>query len=243
MSRRNYSLDVSARPKIIICEGESDYQFFAHLCARNGIDGFGIAFAGMHNPSTYDPSGFDVIYRYLESLYDQRGREELTDILIACDSADNQNSRIRSLRSQIRKANKSLKKIGAPDKFYNETPNINEISQTGTPRLHVLMLPMAANGGLETVCFNVARNHWDHDNGGGYTIEGWVDKFADSACDGWTTEKRDKLRLQAFMSAAWSKKPDMHFSQLFDITGDKMIPLNSQFFNDILDFLRQVEAL
>jgi len=58
----------------------------------------------------------------------------------------------------------------------------------------------------------------------GTTIIGWVDAFAESACTNWSTEKRDKLRLQAFISAAWKKMPEMNFYQLFDITGDKLIP-------------------
>jgi hypothetical protein len=80
------------------------------------------------------------------------------------------------------------------------------------------MIPKGRRGGIETVCVDVARDHQNIGGNQGSTIEGWVDVFANSACQGWTTEKRDKLRLQAFLSAAWRAKPDIHFSQLFDIT-------------------------
>jgi hypothetical protein len=69
------------------------------------------------------------------------------------------------------------------------------------------------------------------------------DTFANSACQNWTTEKRDKLRLQAFLSAAWSGKPDIHFSQLFDITKGNLVPLTGVAFDVIRQFLCAVEAL
>jgi hypothetical protein len=90
----------------------------------------------------------------------------------------------------------------------------------------------------------VARDHQnDGGNNKGTTIEGWVDTFANSACQGWTTEKRDKLRLQAFLSAAWHRKPNMHFSQLFDLTKGNLVPLTGTAFDDIRQFLRGVQGL
>jgi hypothetical protein len=56
-------------------------------------------------------------------------------------------------------------------------------------------------------------------------------------------KKRDKLRLQAFLSAAWDGKPDIHFSQLFDITKDRLVPLTGAAFIVIRQFLSDVKAL
>jgi hypothetical protein len=105
------------------------------------------------------------------------------------------------------------------------------------------MIPRNGLGGLETVCFDVARDHLNTDGDKGTQIEGWVNTFANNACVDWTTEKRDKLRLQTLISAAWYKKPEMHFSQLFDITQDHLVPLNGAAFADIRNFLQDVAAL
>ena len=165
------------------------------------------------------------------------GFAELTDIVLVCDSGDNQKQNFEALCRQITKANKRL----AVDVY--PMPSVQNIVQTaGTPRLHALMIPMAGNGGLESICVEVARTH--QNKGGkniGTIIEGWVNTFADSACQGWTIEKRDKLRLQAFMSACYKKKPDLHFSQLFEITKNDLVPLDGPEFDDIRVFLKSVE--
>ncbi len=119
----------------------------------------------------------------------------------------------------------------------------NVIAANGTPRVHVLMIPSGQPGGIETICVDVARDHQNVGGNRGTTIEGWVNAFANSACQGWTTEKRDKLRLQAFLSAAWRSKPDIHFSQLFDLTRDRLVPLTGVAFDDVRQFLRAVEVL
>jgi hypothetical protein len=130
---------------------------------------------------------------------------------------------------------------------YEAPASCNTISSTifrqGVPRVHILVVPHDIKGGLETICVDVARDNLNSKGDNGTEIEGWVNKFAGDACKGWTTEKRDKLRLQAFLSAAWKKKPEMHFSQLFDLTRDKFVPLTGDAFNFLRQFLRDVEAL
>ena len=94
------------------------------------------------------------------------------------------------------------------------------------------------------MCFDLARDHLDADGRGeGTQIEGWVNTFADNACVDWTIEKRDKLRLQGFLSAAWKKKPDLHFTQLFEITRQWLVPLTGVAFDDVRTFLQDVAAL
>jgi len=237
VSRRSYAIDLTSRHKVIVGEGESDRSFFAEFCARNVIEGFDYAFTGMHS-NKYTPSGFDCFVAYLPVLSRLAGFSSLTDVVLVCDRTDRPVPRLSQLRWQIHQANTA---IGS--QIFSEQPNENVVATTGMPRLHVLMIPNNQLGGLETACFNVARDNLNNDGNEGTQIEGWVNDFATDACVGWTTEKRDKLRLQAFISAAWKKKPEMHFSQLFDITGNHLIPLDSPTFGQIRDFLRDVAAL
>ena len=115
----------------------------------------------------------------------------------------------------------------------------NVISGNDPPRLHVLMVPQEGVGGIETLCLRVAESAAEDSDG----IMSAVNCFADKVCVGWTQEKRDKLRLQAFISASANRKPDMTFSQLFDITGDNIIPLDNDHFDLIKVFLQKVSDL
>jgi hypothetical protein len=234
-----YQLNLGDYHKVIVGEGESDRNFFAAFFRANNINGFGFAFTGMHTTEPYEPSGFGEFVRFLPALERLRGFVDLTDLILVCDSGNDPNQRLRLLRRQIRRANR---RIGR--QVYVENPDANVVAVVGAPRIHVLMIPKDIPGGIETICVDVARDHQNNDgNNRGTTIEGWVDTFANSACQGWTTEKRDKLRLQAFLSAAWKSKPDMHFSQLFDLTKDRLVPLTGEAFDRVRQFMRDVEAL
>jgi hypothetical protein len=238
VSRREYDVNLSLRHKLIVGEGESDRAFAADFCVRNAIDGFDYAFTGMHSP-TYKPSGFGNFKDYLFALPRLAGFDELTDLVLMCDSAQDPSATLTRLRKQIREANALL-----ANPTYNATPDANVVSTAAPLRVHVLLIPCGLPGGLETACVAVAKEHLDGDgNAEGTQIDGWVNTFADAACVGWPIEKRDKLRLQAFISAAWKKKPEMTFSQLFDITADHLIPLTGAAFADIRMFLQGVAAL
>jgi hypothetical protein len=192
----------------------------------------------MHTEPPYEPSGFGAFHLYLPALERLTGFRDLTDLILVCDAGDDPDQKLRDLQGQIRQANRT---IGRP--VFTENPSANFIATNGVPRVHVLMIPNNRRGGIETICVDVARDHQNVGGDRGTTIEGWVDTFANSACLGWTTEKRDKLRLQAFLSAASDTKPDIHFSQLFDITRDRLVPLTGAAFDDIRQFLRDVAAL
>jgi hypothetical protein len=163
----------------------------------------------------------------------------LTDLILVCDSAQNSAQRFNRLCIQINRANTAIGR-----QIFQVPAAANVVSQGQALRVHALVIPNGASGGLETVCVDVARDRLNAGgNNAGTQIEGWVDQFANNACVNWTVEKRDKLRLQAFISAAWKSKPDMHFSQLFDITGNHVIPLLSPTFATIRTFLDAVSAL
>jgi hypothetical protein len=234
-----YQLNLSDYHKVIVGEGESDRNFFAAFCKANSINGFGFAFTGMHTTEPYVPSGFTAFVRFLPTLEKLTGFANLTDLVLVCDAGEDADRQLRALQSQIRKANHAIGR-----RVFAENPDKNVIATNGVPRVHVLIVPTDRRGGVETICTDVARDTQnDGGNNKGTTIEGWVNTFANSACQGWTTEKRDKLRLQAFLSAAWHSKPDIHFSQLFDITQSGLVPLTGAAFDDIRQFLRRVEAL
>lgn len=239
MSRRSYPFDLRNHRKLIVGEGESDRNFFAAFCAANEIQGFGYAFTGMHAGERYEPSGFDCFVKFLPALSALTDFDLLTDLVIVCDRAEDPQAKITALRRQIRNANSEIGR----SVFFDE-PVANQVATRGMPRVHVLMLPHNQNGGLESVCIAVAKNHLNSlEANKGTIIEGWVNTFANDACVGWTTEKKDKLRLQSFLSAAWQKKPEITFSQLFDVTRGHLIPLNNEEFDSIKQFLKNIEAL
>jgi hypothetical protein len=235
---KSYDLpDLTVHHKIIVGEGESDFKFFKAFCAANGIMKFAHAFTGMHSPK-YEPSGFDHFKAYLPVLEGLADFDKLTDIVLVCDSAESPDGQFKDLCRQIVDVNNGLGRT-----LYTSPRLRNVVSNNGTPRVHIMTIPHNGNGGIETLCVDVARDHLDANGHNGTEIEGWVNKFANDACVRWSTEKRDKLRLQAFLSAAWKKKPDVHFSQIFDLTKDRYIPLAGRSFDEIRDFLRGVEAL
>jgi hypothetical protein len=223
---------------VIVGEGESDRNFFVAFCRANNIDGFDFAFTGMHTTTPYQPSGFSEFVRFLPVLERQADFDKLTDLILVCDAGEDAEQKLRALRRQIRGANQAIGR-----EVFVEDPDANVIAANGAPRVHALIIPNNRPGGIETICVDVARDHQNVGGNRGTTIEGWVNTFANSACQNWTNEKRDKLRLQAFLSAAWDSKPDIHFSQLFDITRDQLVPLTGMSFDVIRQFLRGVQAL
>lgn len=229
--------DLTTYHKLVVGEGSSDFKFFKAFCAANHISGFSYAFTGMHSIS-YQPSGFDQFKSYLIVLERLSGFAALGDLVLACDSAESAAQQFKLLCADIEKANKTIGR-----KVYTVPASHNALATQGKPRVHILTLPHDKNGGIETICVDVARDTLNKDGKNGTEIEGWVGDFADQACKGWTTEKRDKLRLQSFLSAAWQKKPDVNFSQLFDLSRDKFVPLTGDAFDFIRQFLRGVEAL
>lgn len=238
MRWKPYLLNLRDCHKVIVGEGESDRHFFTAFCRANNINGFDYAFTGMHSPPPYQPSGFSEFVRYLPVLEKLADFSSLTDLVLVCDAGENDNQKLAQLRTQIQRANHAIGR-----QVFSENLEANIVAAQGTPRVHVLLIPNNRRGGLETICVDVARDHQNSRNSRGSMIEGWVNAFANNACVGWTTEKRDKLRLQAFLSAAWDSKPDIHFSQLFDITRDQLVPLTGPSFDDIRRFLRAVESL
>lgn len=229
--------DLTTYHKLVVGEGSSDFKFFKAFCAANNIGGFSHAFTGMHSIN-YQPSGFDQFKSYLIVLERLAGFAALGDLVLVCDSAESADQQFKLLCADIDKANKSIGR-----KVYTVPSSRNTLTTQGRPRVHILTLPHNKNGGIETICVDVARDTLNTDGKNGTEIAGWVDDFADQACKGWTTEKRDKLRLQSFLSAAWQKKPDVNFSQLFDLSRDKYVPLTGYAFDFIRQFLRSIEAL
>jgi hypothetical protein len=233
-----YEIRLRDYRKVIVGEGESDRNFFVAFCTANQIAGFDFAFTGMHATSPYQPSGFSEFVRYLPVLERLADFDKLTDLVLVCDAGEDSNQKLTALRRQIRDANQQIGR-----QVFTATPDANVLAAQGTPRVHVLIIPNNRPGGIESICVDVARDNQNVGDNRGTTIEGWVNTFANSACVNWTTEKRDKLRLQAFLSAAWDSKPDIHFSQLFDISKDRLVPLTGPAFNFIRQFLRDVAAL
>jgi hypothetical protein len=234
-----YRIDLNEHHKLIVGEGKSDSHFFATFCQVNNISGYAIAFTGMHSEDL-QPAGFQEFWQYLRNLPKLTGFADLIDIILVCDSGDRPQVTFDRLCRQIERANGEL-----GQGVYPIPGAQNAVQQNGRPRVHVLTIPMAGAGGLETVCFEVARDSQNQVAAGnvGTQIEQWVNAFADSACARWPIEKRDKLRLQAFMSACWKSKPDLHFSQLFEITKNRLVPLDGQAFGDVRTFLNDVSAL
>lgn len=240
MSKRIDNISFVSDTKLIIGEGDGDRHFVSEFCAKHGILGFQYASTGM-NPEGH--GGFDNFGRYLSGLPRLTGAEKLTDIVLMFDATDDPARRFSDLCKQVQGA---VGKGPEGDVRFAIPEGPNQISDKAPIRMHALMVPHDGPGGLETVCLAAAR---DADENRDEIME-WVDTFANSACKNrgpqnkdWSTEKTDKLRLQAFISAGWDRKPDMHFYQLFDITKDKMVPLGSDAFSSIKVFLTEVEAL
>ena len=235
MSVRSDSVTFESDRRLIVCEGISDKNFIAALCERHGISGF--QFAHTAQGSEDGAGGFDVFDKYLSRVPALAKSENIQDIVLFCDSGENQDKQFQKLQRKVSRVR--AKGIGGIQISFTppEAPNI--LSRNGRPRVHVLMIPKCEKGGIETLCLRAARSGITNVD---RIIEA-VDVFADAVCDGWTTEKKDKLRLQAFISACAKRKPDLHFYQLFNMTSDNIVPLDSPHFSQIHDFLRHVSEL
>ena len=221
--------------KLIVCEGSSDKTFISAYCARNGIVGFQYACTA---EGSYDGAGgFDVFDKYLSRTPNLAEFQNILDIVLFCDSGDNQIQRFKALGKKINRV-KAIS-VGNVEMAFTSPKAPNVICENDPPRLHILMVPQKGAGGIETLCLRAAEGEAEDSDG----IMSAVNRFADKVCVGWTQEKRDKLKLQAFISACANRKPDMTFSQLFDITGDKIIPLDSDHFDPIKVFLQNVADL
>ena len=233
------SIDLGRSQKIIVGEGPSDSRFFNKFCEKNTIGGFQFA-----NPSSIEraPGGWENFGNFLKTLPLLPKFETLTDVVLFCDSADNPTNRFAALKRQI----ESVVASGPEGQVRFRLSDPNAVAFDGKPRLHVFMVPKTdKGGGLESLCLEAAAGAFDEPK---KTIMQAVDEFAEKVCklaDGnpWTIEKTDKLRLQAFISAVHPRKPDQHFYRLFDAAGDQLIPLDSNAFDEIKNFLSAIAAL
>lgn len=233
--------DFEAFKKIVVGEGPSDCHFLQKFCEKHDFAGFQFGHAGLHDPSG-QPGGWEHFGDLLRLLPSLPKFEQISDIAVFCDTGDEPAKRFTALKAQIEAIS-----VAVPDgtvTYIVVTPN--SPSTTGQPRLHVFMVPSVdGKGGLESLCLQAASKIFDDQD---KSIMAAVDEFSGKVCkmaDGklWTTEKTDKLRLQAFISAATPRKPDAHFYQLFNIAGDKLVPLDSDAFDGIKAFLSAIAAL
>jgi len=146
----------------------------------------------MHSP-TYEPSGFQNFRDYLPVLERLSGFDKLTDVVLVCDSAESAENRFRELCRHIGDANQTLGR-----QVYTLPPLRNVVTTIGMPRIHIMTIPHNNNGGIETVCVDVARDNLTANGGNGTEIEEWVNKFANDACTRWSTESAINCGFRPF---------------------------------------------
>lgn len=233
--KRPYSLEFSAtRTKVIVGEGEADRNFFAHLCVKHGMEpSFTYAFTGMANKG----NGFSAFGHFLSSLPIMARDANVTDAILVADATDDPASRFRELCRQIEGASGN----GPNGPVTYRKPSAPNVTSDGdATRVHALLVPMSGCGGLETLCLEAAIDAAGAD---GAAAKACMDAFATCAASTWNTEKRDKLRLNAFLGARHKDMPERSFYEILDLVGDKAIPLRSAAFTPLVDFIKAVEAL
>jgi hypothetical protein len=196
----------------------------------------------MHDPMKEGPAGWEHFGDYLKKIPGLSRFDLCTDIVIFCDASDDPKNRFDKVKKDI----EAVSAVGPEGevKYAVSPPGVT--AKDGKPRLHIFLVPKVdGKGGLESLCIEAAAKAFDDDE---RTIMKAVDEFAGKVCrtkEGklWSVEKADKLRLQAFVSAASPRRPETHFYKCLGIAGDTLIPLDSDVFDDIKKFLSAISAL
>lgn len=242
--RKHYKPDFTRSNKLIVGEGESDLQFFQELCVKNVIEGFEFAFTGMHEvkPSgEYGEAGFEAFGKYLKAFGKTSDLPKVTDIVLVCDSGNivpaNPHQRFLKLRRMITEATHSEPAIP-----FRSPDNPNQPDDGARPRVHILILPwFDEEGGIETLCLRAAEQAAGVD---GQRVIECVKAFANCVdTSNLTKEKQDKFLLQSFLSGSWKRRPEVRVEQIWNTHRSVLIPLDSNVFMRVREFLQAVARL
>lgn len=202
-------------PRVIICEGSGDRNFFESLIAARNLSSFYIT----HPIDKLHHGGNEGFEGRLRSLRLQPGFEKVTGIIIASDNDRDADESFRKVRGQIQAAT-------------FRTPEVPFITVRGPDAVTVMMLPGPNElGQLETLCLRAIQGAWPQQFQ-------CAESYAICAGIGeWDTPKQERAKLRALISHICKKDPNTSLTYLWHGNRELVIPLNNPCFDEIVRFL------
>jgi hypothetical protein len=208
--------------RVILCEGGGDKNFFESLIRERELPEFYVT----HPRDKIDDGGRRGFAQRLRGLRLQQGFDMVTGVIVVSDNDRNPNASFQEVRNLIHEA-----EYKAPNRPFVVAP--------GSPSVVVMMIPSEnENGQLETLCLRAIANAWPDK----YVC---AEKYAKCiGIDKWTNEnKQERATLRALVSHLCQKDPNTSLSHLWHDGREVVIPLKSDHFTAIADFLSGFDAL
>lgn len=214
------------RSWLMLCEGRTDKEFFHRLIKVHQVcvGKFKIYFPGDRHR---DAGGNGEFGRYLSAMrvIKPSFRDNVEAVLIVSDNDDDMEASLERIR-----ANLDINGFPAPDRTSVVAKKRNY------PDVVILMLPFDAVGNLETLWLDAAYSKWE--------IRPALDDYVKVVpAVAWSVGKQSKMRMHSILAATCATKPETSFLHHWQEHEDYHIPLNDPCFNDLVDFLRNFEAL
>jgi hypothetical protein len=209
-------------PRLLICEGSDDFFFFQHLIEEWKLPRFHIQHSGGRDPR----GGISKFGAAIRAFRTQRTHiyKQLKNIVIVADNDDSPQENFEYVCKQIESV------FG-----YGTAPTAPLDKSNTNPPVTVLMIPgTGVEGHLEKLCQETARN-------ADKNIAKSVDDFmALIHSDKWPSESRKaKAWLRTNLAARCENDPFVSLGEVFSESRyKKLIPLNHNSFDQIIDFLK-----
>ena len=200
------------KPRVIICEGESDVAFFDHLISNRGLPEF----------QALSANGRTRFESVLVALSAASGFNELAGILVVGDNDLDPATSFRNIQTQIQAAGG----YGVP-----ERPG-EPAKEAGFPAIVAMMVPWDGRTGcLETLLLEAVREvHPDL----GVCVDGYA---ACTHVDVWNETELPKVKLQSLTAVICRSNPTVALRYAWGQRED-IIPLGRPCFDQIVEFLR-----
>jgi hypothetical protein len=224
-------------PRLLVCEGPADVEFFRAFIEARGISEFCIRHTNEGNPTK--AGGADVFTPFLNGLSSTHGFYELTDIVLVADSDSDPRAQFVNVCDQIRAAAPEATpavRYHLPVQANRKKGAKDRRGAPSEPVMHVLLLPwFTRKGTLETLCLQSAKTRWSKE-------AARVKELARCAkTTRWQIGKRAKMQLAALMAVTFRKNPNVAFGRIW-IEGrrEDPIPLDHPCFDRLDALLRSI---
>ncbi|MCX7366782.1 MAG: hypothetical protein NTV97_33900 [Alphaproteobacteria bacterium] len=212
------TINFDERPWLILCEGEGDKRFLDRLLAHwNLTSSFQVKFPTRGGDASGGRSKFG---RWLDLAYQSEDfTQHVKAVLVMSDNDLVPAVSLAEVVAGLKAAN-----------FPAPTKERTIAKKDNYPDVCILMIPNGTIGGLETLCIQAAYGKWP--------ISAAVDAFvAATPAKDWTATKQSKMKLQAILAATCASRPEAGFAGHWREKEQYHLPIDSNAFLDIAEFL------
>ncbi|MEJ8573807.1 DUF3226 domain-containing protein [Microbaculum marinum] len=218
--------NVIEKGKLILCEGNADEAFLRAIIRKRNLGDVSI-----RNTSDPDQTKVGGISRFGDlflAITTFRGFENVTDILVVCDSDDDPEGNFNSICEQISRANTKTMPpdiFGIPEGYLYPT-------QTA-PSVKIMSIPwIDVRGNLECICCESAMERSEHS-------EAMMNFAAATGALHWDSANSvGKFKMRALLAASNRQDPSIGIGKLWSNNDDdQFVPLGHSSFDKVADEL------